>query len=178
VATTIYDDTLDLDETQPVLTQLELCASGITPTKKDKRHRCQFRFWIDAKKAGEYALGEYLVMLKQQRKYAGFMRDAIRLLKDLREGNTDVLLELFPYIEEAIEARLHRSAPVAVAVATPDAVSAQLARLERLMLAGGNMPIEAIGDVEITVSDSPTDRASADEIGYNMAMDCGDLFAD
>src|SRR5688572_12433263 len=101
--------------------------NGVKPTKKDKRWRGQFRFWLDGYKANERELGEFLLKLKQQRNFAKFMRDAVRLLKDLREGKTDVLLEMFPHIQDALTAHV-QLAPTT----TNAAVKAQLDRLERL----------------------------------------------
>jgi hypothetical protein len=144
---------------------------GVKPNKKDKRWRGQFRFWLDGYKENERELGEFLLKLKQQRNFAKFMRDAVRLLKDLREGNTAVLLEMFPHIQDALPAHV-QIAPTT----TSSAVKAQLDRLERLMLAQGNEPIN---EVEITVVDAPSNqRASANEIAQNMAMDMGNLFGD
>jgi len=80
----------------------EYNAVGVTPRKTDKRWRGQFRFWLDAHKPGEYSLGKYINSLKDERKFASTIRDAIRLIRDLRAGRVDVLLELFPFVRDAI----------------------------------------------------------------------------
>ena len=75
--------------------------NGVTPHKKDKRWRGQFRFWLDANKPDQFSIGQYLMALKSERKFAPTIRDAIRLIRDLRAGNTAVLCELFPWIPAA-----------------------------------------------------------------------------
>ena len=76
---------------------------GITPRKPDKRRRLQFRFWMDVNNAIDDAIGEYLDGLKKRRKFTSTIRDAIRLIRDLRAGNTAVLCELFPWIADAFQ---------------------------------------------------------------------------
>lgn len=63
-----------------------------------KRQRIRFMFWLEIGKAMEVDLADQLAVLKSGRKFAATVRDALRLILDLRAGNTDVLYELFPAI--------------------------------------------------------------------------------
>lgn len=64
------------------------------------RYRVQHRFWLDLKKDHEDRLDEWLHSLKQSRQFVSTVRDSLRLFFDLKNGKTDVLLELFPFASE------------------------------------------------------------------------------
>jgi hypothetical protein len=66
---------------------------------KDKRYRVQMKFWLDDRNPIENQIGNYLLDLKAEKKYHEFLRDAFRLLIDLRHGGVGELLRLFPDIE-------------------------------------------------------------------------------
>lgn len=72
--------------------------------QKLKPRRKQFKFWLDANREDESAIGWYLDDLRKKRKMTATIRDAVRLLWSLREGRTDILLELFPKVEEMLYA--------------------------------------------------------------------------
>ncbi len=76
-------------------------ASDVITPKKDKRYRFQLRFWLDLEKSDEYWLAEYAALLKNNRGFARAIRNGLRLIHDLQQGKTDVLIELFPWIQEA-----------------------------------------------------------------------------
>lgn len=67
-------------------------------SKRPKRSRPRFNFWLDLTKSDEVMLYNLCEELKRERKFAPTVRDGIRLVADLRRGQTDVLLELFPRI--------------------------------------------------------------------------------
>jgi len=69
------------------------------------RFRLQYKFWLDANKADEHALAELIDQMKQERAFTRAVRDGLRLIADLWRGNLDVLLELFPDVEQAFYAR-------------------------------------------------------------------------
>jgi hypothetical protein len=73
---------------------------GKTGVAKPSSYRRQFRFWLDAAKSDEHDLIEYIYKLVETRLFASTIRDGLRLLRDLRARRTDVLQELFPWIEE------------------------------------------------------------------------------
>lgn len=73
--------------------------SGVTPApKQDKRYRFQMRFWVDLEKAEERWLADYAAYLKAGRNFHETVRQGLRLIHDLRQGKTDVLFEMFPFV--------------------------------------------------------------------------------
>ena len=100
------------------------------------RFRLRFTFWLDLHKADEAALAEVIDVLKYERTFASTIRDGIRLIYDLRAGRADVLFELFPWVKEMVQPS--SAAPV-------DArLQDQIARLEALLIAQGNVPIQRV----------------------------------
>ena len=63
-----------------------------------KSFRMKFMFWLDTTKADEEQLIEQVEALKQTRLFSKTIRDGIRLICDLRAGQTDILFELFPWV--------------------------------------------------------------------------------
>lgn len=64
------------------------------------RRRVQHRFDLNLNKEDEYQLDEMIQSLKKKRSFLGVIRDGIRLILDLRQGQTEVLRELFPWVLE------------------------------------------------------------------------------
>lgn len=83
--------------------------TGVTTPKQDKRYRFQLRFWLNLEKSEESWLADYIAFLKAKRNFQDTVRLGLRLIYDLRQGKTDVLLELFPFVAEvfAMEYRLN-----------------------------------------------------------------------
>ena len=98
-----------------------------------KRFRLRFTFWLDLQKGEEAELAEMIDVLKRERTFASTIRDGIRLVCDLRAGRVEVLLGLFPWVREALQ-----SAPAAP---VEKGIQEQIARLEALLIAQGNVPI-------------------------------------
>src|SRR5215207_10111766 len=97
------------------------------------RFRPRYTFWLDMFKADEVALAQTIAELKRERTFVSTIRDGIRLICNLRVGRSEVLFELFPWVKEMVQpvaapnnARLHE----------------QIARLESLLIAQGNVPIQ------------------------------------
>lgn len=106
-----------------------------------QRFRLRFTFWLDMHKGDEAELAETIESLKQDRTFAATIRDGIRLICDLRAGRVEMLLTLFPWVREALQP---------TPTTTTDArLQEQIARLEALLIAQGNVPIQ-----------SPTERLS------------------
>ncbi len=104
-----------------------------------KRFRLQFKFWLDVNKPEEYQVAELIDDLKRDGSFTRAVRTGLLLVADLWRGNLDVLLALFPWVEDAFFERFQaRQAP------SDYALREQLARLERLLLEQGNQPITAI----------------------------------
>ena len=104
------------------------------------RFRLRFTFWLDMNKPEEYALSEYIEALKETRSFASTIRQGLRLINDLRQGRLEVLFELFPWVKAEFLESLQRDQ-------TPGerAIQAQLERMEALLKAQGNRPIEQQG---------------------------------
>lgn len=66
------------------------------------RFRLQYKFWLDINQTGDACLADEIEELKEKRQFARTIRDGLRLIIDLRRGNTDVLCELFPLIGERL----------------------------------------------------------------------------
>ena len=99
------------------------------------RFRLRFTFWLDMQKMDEAAIAEIIDQLKQNRSFVATIRDGIRLVADLRAGRTGVLFELFPWIKDTLQ-------PAQPAPAE-QGLQEQIARLEALLLAQGNIPIHS-----------------------------------
>lgn len=97
------------------------------------RFRLQYKFWLDINNPHEHQLADQIEILKQGRVFSQVVRDGIALITDLRNGKLDVLLNLFPGVEEAFYRRFMDQQPTAEFT-----VQQQLARLERLLLEQGN----------------------------------------
>ncbi len=69
---------------------------------RSHRPRMRFVFWLNLANPLEFTLAEVLERCRSERKFTGLIRDGIRLVWDLRKGNVDVLLELFPWVKEAL----------------------------------------------------------------------------
>ncbi|HEX2621948.1 MAG TPA: hypothetical protein VHL11_17445 [Phototrophicaceae bacterium] len=91
--------------------------------------RWRYSFWLDFQKDDELVLAEIIDELKHSRRFVSTIRDGIRLIADLRAGRVGVLLELFPFVREAI----------APAIPLPgdggtDNTDRRLERIEQLLL--------------------------------------------
>lgn len=89
--------------------------------------RMQFRFWLDVEREEEHAIAEYIERLKEARMFASTIRDAFRLIFDLRLGRVNVLLALFPWIEEYFREKYQQPR---------QDISGQLAELRGLLQSG------------------------------------------
>jgi len=77
-------------------------------------YRKRFPFWFDLHKPDELELAQYVVEQKSTRMYSATIRDAIRLIRDLRQRKFDVLFQLFPWIREWMDAEIRASVAVEV----------------------------------------------------------------
>lgn len=102
--------------------------------KRDKGRTRQV-FWLDYAKPDESDLAEYIDQLKAQRKFVTTIKQGLRLIRDLREGRVDVLIELFPHLRE----RLQRP-DVGTPVDSFNTLLQQLSRLERQITTGAMLP--------------------------------------
>ena len=105
-----------------------------------KRFRLRFTFWLDMNKPEEYALAEHIDALKEKRSFATTIRQGLRLINDLRQGRLEVLFELFPWVKAEFLEHIQREKTDG-----ERAIQAQLERMEALLKAQGNQPIEQGG---------------------------------
>ena len=61
-------------------------------------HRIRCNFWLNLGKPEEEEIADKIEVLKSNRSFTSVIRDGIRLICDLRDGNLDVLFELFPWV--------------------------------------------------------------------------------
>lgn len=52
--------------------------AGVKPPKKDKRHRVQFRIWLDANKSEEAEMIRFLEALQSARQFKPTLFDALK----------------------------------------------------------------------------------------------------
>jgi hypothetical protein len=63
------------------------------------RPRKEYRFWLYHDLAEDARIMEFIKYCKSTKQFAGVIRDGIRLIWSLREGNMAVLFELFPHLQ-------------------------------------------------------------------------------
>lgn len=121
--------------------------------------RMKFMFWLDSAKPDEDRLIEQVEQLKQNRLFTRTLRDGIRLICDLRAGNIEVLMELFPWVREAMQ----QPAPVS----TDQRLQEQIARLEALLLAQGNVPVQRAEPAQPRV-EIATEKSNTKTVAQNF----------
>ena len=98
------------------------------------RPRMRFVFWLNLANPIELYIAEILENSRTQRQLTGIIRDGVRLIFDLRQGKTEVLFELFPWVKAALS---ETEKP-----ATNTTIQHQLERLEQLILQQGAIPVQ------------------------------------
>ena len=93
-------------------------------------HRIRFNFWLNLDKPDESEIADKIELLKNERSFTSTIRDGIRLIVDLRKGNTDVLFELFPLMKAKLQGR-----------AGDGNLKREIDRLEQLILQQSNQPV-------------------------------------
>lgn len=73
---------------------------------QQKSYRLQVRFWLDVFRDEEYELAQYVDDLKQKRSFSATVRDALNLIRDLKNGKVETLLRLFPWVEDYFKSKL------------------------------------------------------------------------
>src|SRR5262245_27642662 len=67
------------------------------------RPRKEFKFWLYHDLAGDLRLMEYIAYLHKTRQFAKTLRNGLRLMWTLGEGDLSVLLDLFPTLRARFE---------------------------------------------------------------------------
>lgn len=145
------------------------------------RYRVMHKFWLDVTKDSEDWLDEQIVELKRTRKFTTILRDALRLILDLRAGRAGVLLELFPWVAEELRP------------AGANLLAAEIAELKRLVVAQSAAPLPSLGgaggalaDLKSTAAALPSAfvaqgggrKVDGHEARRVFSLGLGDLFAD
>lgn len=63
------------------------------------RPRKEYRFWLYHDLAEDVRIMEFIKYCKSTKQFARVVRDGIRLIWSLREGNMAILFELFPHLQ-------------------------------------------------------------------------------
>jgi hypothetical protein len=149
-----------------------------------KRYRMMFRFWLDGNKDEQLAIADYCEGLKHERSFTATLRDALRLIQDLRQQRLVVLFELFPWANAWLEERAEAIASSKTSSGDGDDsggkiinLTAKIERLEQLLLerstAGGMLmaaheqqrralpaPRPDLEDTQIAISRVKTDTTA------------------
>ena len=123
--------------------------------------------WLNLDKPQEANLLDYIEDLKVSRLFSRTIREGLLLIRDLRAGRLDILLDLFPWVEEAfwqrlnVESDIHRSIRemqkeiMAAINDPPRALPAHAGTVPRAKLAPA---IEAFDVPELVVTESKVDK--------------------
>lgn len=68
----------------------------------EKRNRARLGFWLDFGKDDELMVAETIDNLKRNRKYQRAIIQGLKLIVSLWDGRVDILLEMFPWVADAI----------------------------------------------------------------------------
>lgn len=140
--------------------------------------RLQVKFWLDSHKSLEAELYDALQALKDHRQFTATIRNALRLLLDLRARKVDVLLELFPWVAEYFKPQMIEIPKPALSVTEMN----QLAQFLLERSTGINQPSAVGYQEQRRIAISATDRddllgdleisqAKSDENAtYNMVL--------
>ena len=154
-------------------------------------YRTQVKFWLNLDKDVEYEVAQIVENLKAGKQFAPTIRNAIRLINDLRAGRVAVLQELFPWVFDAIAQQIEERKPQREHI-----IENKLSRIEELMrshslavvsaesgrIKNGNSTssqsfMQAIGTLQV-VNDPEENALSAQETRANFTQGIGDLFAE
>ena len=87
-----------------------------------------WRFWLNINDPEQDELNRYCEWASEQRKLAQWIRDGLRLIGTLREGRVDVLIEMFPFVQQALVSSSSGS------TSSTDDTDKRLERIEQLLL--------------------------------------------
>jgi len=158
----------------------------------DDPYRIQHRFWLDGNRHDERDLVEYIADLKKKRSFVSTIRDALRLIQDLRQGSIAVLLSLFPWVWDQIEAEVRASLPQSPRSDVHTALQEHMERMEKLLaerVSKNSLPQipssapralnpRNTGDIDIEVKTAPSNpeagkRATQNFMSSLMALQTG-----
>jgi hypothetical protein len=94
--------------------------------------RFKYNFWLDDSKKDDRVVAVTIADLKKLRAFSSVLRDGIMIVSELRQGKTDLLFKLYPWIADSL--RPAASAPNS----DPDDIAE---RVYQKMNAGGKVVI-------------------------------------
>lgn len=105
-------------------------------------YRVMFKFWLNVARPDEKNIAETIDSLKENRSFSSAIRDGIRLINDLRQGSTEVLHELFPWVLEDHSTPL-LNAPEEQVSPVESRLQERFDRMEELLASAQSLPLEA-----------------------------------
>jgi hypothetical protein len=69
----------------------------------NKRYQLKFNFWLNANDEHEMGIAELIDQLKQERSFSRAIRQGLQLWHSLKQRDISVLLELFPWVLDAVQ---------------------------------------------------------------------------
>lgn len=161
-------------------------------TAQQKSYRMMFRYWLDAAKDEELELADYCESLKQKRLFTATIRDALRLIMDLRNRRLEVLFTLFPWVLVWLEERAEAIALARLSQGSDrekdshqDGIDNRLARIETLLLEAPQnhngmllsspkaLPLASPDEEEITVKKIKGNKVASYNFRYSLAKSMG-----
>lgn len=103
-------------------------------------YRVMFKFWLNIAREEEKEIAETIQALKQDRSFSSVIRDGIRLVWDLRQGRTEVLRELFPWVLENTSPRQLEAPKTGDFTPIESRLQDRFDQIERLLLTSGDKP--------------------------------------
>jgi len=102
-----------------------------------KRWQLKIEAWLDGNKSEQLALYEDIAELKKERSFSRAFRQGIRLWLSLKNRDVSVLLELFPWVKEALQNKNKDTSSNTSdneGIITDNALKAHIDRLENLIM--------------------------------------------
>jgi hypothetical protein len=115
---------------------------------RKKRQRKQFPTWLYWDIPEDIELMNLIAVMKSAKKFTYCFRNGLRLMWSLMAGETGILLELFPWIADAIRSQ------VTLTQDNSD-LERQIADLKRIMLEQGNAKLQSSNYPMLKSSNAP-----------------------
>lgn len=157
-------------------------------TTQRKSYRMMFRYWLDTTKDDELALAHYCESLKQKRLFTSTIRQALTLIRDLREGHLDSLFVLFPWVHAWLEERAEAIAEAQIRQGndnekhhSQEGIDHRLDRIEALLLNDNNsvsslksLPVpKLLDEPKITIKKAENGKTAGYNFQFSLAKSTG-----
>jgi hypothetical protein len=128
----------------------------------------RFLFWLNTTNEEESLLADTISTLKKERSFARTIRQGIQLIVALRQRDTSLLFELFPWLKDELV-----PADIPANKRHDDSLRDQLKRLETLIVQQGSVPMEGTRTLQTTLS--PVSVGNAKTIAGAVDLAAPDL---